>query len=419
MATTYGLNSFVNNQTNQNNSPNAQPQFVPVRVKSIILNEIHPKFKDLGEWNSLGAIEFEYVSNPSGQSNTLSVAYPLYPNTKNYPLVNEVVFLITLPSTGIGLTWNATRSYYVNVVSLWNHPHHNAYPENPNVAPPSQIKDYTQTTAGSVRRVTDQSTEIYLGQTFKERSNIHPLLPFEGDVIQEGRWGNSIRFGSTVNNRQNNWSTVGINGDPITILRNGQRKSILGLSSTGFVTDIIEEGWVPITEDINEDLSSIYSTSTQNIPLEASSTSYVSYKSDSPTNPKEYKDNPQIILNSGRLIFNTTQDHILLSSKKSINLNAVSSVNIDAPDTIIQSTNVYLGSKDATESVLLGDTTVSLLKILVQNLQSFMTICSTLVGVPAGTPLAPLNAVASQLITTLSQLNTNLDSTKSKYVKTA
>jgi len=405
----YGLNSFVNNQTNSSNGSNAQPQLVPVRVKSIILTEDHPKFKDLGEWNSLGAIEFEYVSNPSGQSNVLSVAYPLYPNTKNYPLINEVVFLITLPSTGIGLTWNATRSYYVNVVSLWNHPHHNAYPENPNVTPPSQIKDYTQTTAGSVRRVTDQSTEIYLGQTFLERSNIHPLLPFEGDVIQEGRWGNSIRFGSTVRRGggRNNWSSFGIDGDSLTILRNGQSPSAS------------EEGWIPITEDINKDLSSIYSTSTQKIPLEASSTSYVSYKTDSPTNPKEYKDNPQIILNSGRLMFNTTQDHILLSSKKSINLNAVSSVNIDAPNTIIQSTNVYLGSKDATESVLLGDTTISLLKTLVQNLQSFMTICSTLVGVPAGTPLAPLNAVASQLTTTLSQLNTNLDSTKSKYVKTA
>ena len=409
MATTYGLNSFVNNQTNQKNSPSAQPQFVPVRVKSIILNEDHPRFKDLGEWNSLGAIEFEYVSNPSGQSNVLSVAYPLYPNTKNYPLINEVVFLITLPSTGIGLTWNATRSYYVNVVSLWNHPHHNAYPENPNVAPPSQVKDYTQTGVGSVRRVTYQSTEIYLGQTFLERSNIHPLLPFEGDFIQEGRWGNSIRFGSTVKRggERNDWSSFGINGDPITILRNGQSPS----SS--------EEGWIPITENINQDLSSIYSTSTQKIPLEASSTSYVSYKSDSPINPKEYKDNPQIILNSGRLIFNTTQDHILLSSKKSINLNAVSSVNIDAPNTIIQSTNVYLGSKDATESVLKGDTTIKLLKTLVQNLQSFMTICSKQVGVPPGTPLAPLNAAASQLITTLSQLNTNLDNTKSKYVKTA
>jgi hypothetical protein len=383
-----------------------QSQYVPVRVKSIILNEGHPKFKELGEWNSLGAIEFEYVSNPSGPSNVLSIAYPLHPNTKNYPLINEIVFLITLPSTGIGLTWNATRSYYVNVVSLWNHPHHNAYPENSNISPPSQVKDYTQITAGSVRRITDQSTEIYLGQTFAERSNIHPLLPFEGDVIQEGRWGNSIRFGSTVMDNQNNWSTVGFDGDPIMILRNGQ-----SISAN-------DEGWIPITEDINKDLSSIYSTSTQKIPLEASSTSYISYKTDTPSNPKEYQNNPQIILNSGRLVFNTTQDHILLSSKKSINLNAFSSVNIDAPDTIIQSTNVYLGSKDATESVLLGDTTVSLLKTLVQNLQSFTQICSTLVGVPPGAPLAPLNAVASQLTTTLSQLSTNLDNIKSKYVKT-
>ena len=404
----YGLNSFVNNQSARSQGTTTQPQFVPVRVKSIILNEDHPKFKELGEWNSLGAIEFEYVSIPSGQPTKLSVAYPLTPNTKNYPLINEIVFLITLPSTGVGLTWNATRSYYVNVVSLWNHPHHNAYPENSNVAPPSQVKDYTQTTAGSVRRVTDQSTEIYLGQTFIERSNIHPLLPFEGDVIQEGRWGNSIRFGSTVRRGggRNNWSSFGIDGDPLIILRNGQ-----SISAN-------DEGWIPITEDINKDLSSIYSTSTQKIPLEASSTSYVSYKSDSPINPKEYKDNPQIILNSGRLTFNTTQDHILLSSKKSINLNAISSVNIDAPDTIIQSNNVYLGSKDATESVLKGDTTVKLLKTLVQNLQSFTQICSTLVGVPAGTPLAPLNAVASQLTTTLSQLNTNLDNIKSKYVKT-
>lgn len=415
MSTTFGFPSFNKTQNNQNQDTLAQAiaavgnQLTPVRVKNIVLTQDHPRFKELGEWNSLGAIEFEPVNNPSGQSNKLSVAYPLYPNIKNYPLVNEIVFLIPLPSTGIGLTWNAARSYYVSVVSLWNHPHHNAYPENPNVAPPSQVKDYTQTEAGSVRRVTDQSTEIYLGRTFRERSNIHPLLPFEGDIIQEGRWGNSIRFGSTVRRagERNDWSSFGLDGDPIMILRNGQSKNASG------------EGWVPITEDINQDLSSIYSTSTQKIPLNASSISYVSYKSNSPINPKEYNEGPQIILNSGRLVFNTTQDHILLSSKKSINLNAISSINIDAPDTIIQSTNVYLGSKDATEPVLLGDTTVSLLKTLVQNLQSFMQICSTLVGVPSGAPLAPLNAISSQLITTLSQLNTNLDNTKSKYVKTA
>ena len=413
MATQYGFPSFNKTQNPQQPSDLAQMisalgnQITPVRVKSIVLTSDHPRFKELGEWNSLGAIEFQSVNNPqNAASGNYSIAYPLYPNVKNYPLINEIVFLISLPSTGIGLTWNATRSYYVSLVSLWNHPHHNAYPENPNVAPPSQTKDYTQTQRGSVRRVTDQSTEIYLGRTFKERPNIHPLLPFEGDVIQEGRWGNSIRFGSTVKDNQNNWSTAGTNGDPIIILRNGQP------------TDASEEGWIPITEDINKDLSSIYSTSTQKIPLDASSTSYVSYKSDTPTNPKEYSNSPQLILNSGRLVFNTTQDHILFSSKKSINLNAVTSVNIDAPDTIIQSTNVYLGSKDATESVLLGDTTVELLKTLIQNLQAFMQVCSTLVGTPAGTPLAPLNAVASQLSTTLNQISSNLDNTKSKYVKT-
>ncbi|CAB4138601.1 hypothetical protein UFOVP331_161 [uncultured Caudovirales phage] len=404
----YGLNSFVNNQFTRGQGTIAQPQLVPVRVKSIILNEDHPKFTELGEWNSLGAIEFEYISNPSNKSKILSVAYPLQPNIKNYPLINEIVFLITLPSTGVGLTWNASRSYYVNVVSLWNHPHHNAYPENPNIAPPSQVKDYTQTTAGSVKRIEDIGTEIYLGQTFLERPNIHPLLPFEGDIIQEGRWGNSIRFGSTVRRGggRNNWSSFGIDGDPLIILRNGQPPS----SS--------DEGWVPITEDINKDLSSIYSTSTQKIPLEASSTSYVSYKSDSPTNPKEYNNNPQIILNSGRLIFNTTQDHILLSSKKSINLNAILSVNIDTPDTIIQSNNIYLGSKDATESVLKGDTTTDLLRKLIKNLEKFMIACSKQVGVPSNAPLAPLNKVASELVTTLSGLETNLNSIKSNRVKT-
>jgi hypothetical protein len=282
MPTTYGFPSFNNTQNNQNQGSLAQAitansnQIVPVRVKSIILNESHPRFKELGEWNSLGAIEYELVSIPSGQSNVLSIAYPLYPNVKNYPLINEIVFLTSLPNTGIGFTWNSTRSYYMSVVSLWNNQHHNAYPENSNVLAPSQLKDYSQTEAGSVRRVTDNSTEIFLGQTFKERSNIHPLLPFEGDMIQEGRWGNSIRFGSTVKDRQNNWSTVGVNGDPIIILRNGQP-----ISSS-------DEGWIPIIEDINKDLSSIYSTSTQKIPLEASSVSYVSYKSEQPTNPKEY-----------------------------------------------------------------------------------------------------------------------------------
>jgi len=410
MATKYGFEAFNNtiNINNENSISQAlaslQGQITAVRVKSIILDASHPRFKELGEWNALGVIEYQQVDNPL-ESPQYSTAAPLYPNLKNYPLINEIVFLIPLPNNSIGQLNSSTQSYYVNIVSLWNHPHHNAYPSNPDTPPPAQQKDYTQTQLGSVRRVTDGSTEIYLGYTFKERSNIHPLLPFEGDVIQEGRWGNSIRFGSTVQNTPNNWSSTGTNGDPIIIIRNGQR------------VDANSEGWVPITEDINQDLSSIYATSTQQIPLNAASTNYTSYKT-APITPNQYSGN-QVIINSGRLVFNSSADHILLSSTKTINLNAVSSVNIDTPTTIIQSNEVYLGSKDATEPVLLGDSTVNLLHTLVQNLKAFTDICSTVVGTAPGVPLGPLNAAASQLSITLAQLDINLDSTKSKYVKTA
>jgi hypothetical protein len=411
MATKFGFESFNKqlNNINQGNVFNALASLsqtvTAVRVKSIVLNETHPRFKELGEWNGLGTIEFQSVSNPQ-ESVSYSTAVPLFPNAKTYPLINEIVFLITLPDNNIGELTSSSKSYYLSIVSLWNHPHHNAYPTNPNTPPPSQQKDYTQTQAGSVRRVTDQSTEIFLGTTFKERSNIHPLLPFEGDVIQEGRWGNSIRWGSTVKNNPNNWSAVGNNGDPIIILRNGQSIN----AST--------EGWIPITEDINTDLTSIYATSTQQIPLKASSVSYASYKSNQPITPSQYSGN-QIILNSGRLVFNSTKDHILLSSKQSVNLNAVTSVNIDAPNTIIQSNNVYLGSKDATQPVLLGNTTVQLLNQLITSLNAFMSICSLTVGTSPGVYISALGTAASQMMTTLNQLQSNLEGTKSKYVKTS
>ena len=226
-------------------------------------------------------------------------------------------------------------------------------------------------------------------------------------MIYEGRWGNSIRFGSTIKTIKgdtplNNWSKgTSTNGDPILIFRNGQGPEI-------------GNGFDYITEDINTDLGSIYFGSTQQIPLEASSTSYISYKTNPPTLPNQYSGN-QIIINSGRLVFNSYNDHILLSSNKSINLNSVESINIDSPKTIIQSENVYLGSKNANEPLLLGNQTVQLLNQLITNLSGFMNICSTAVSTPPGTPLVQLNIAASQVNSSLQSLQANLDSLKSKY----
>lgn len=392
------LNANANNGFNVANAISQANLIRAVRVLSIVLDETHPRFKELGEWNGLGTIEFEDVINPL-PSPSLLIAKPLQGNSKNLPLINEIVYIISLPNTDIASISSNTISYYINTVSLWNHPHHNAFPTSPNNLPPTQQKDYAQTALGNVRRITDQSTEIFLGKTFKERSNIHPLLPFEGDIIYEGRWGNSIRVGSTVKNTINNWSTTGSNGDPITIIRNGQ----------GTQT---EEGWIPTIEDINNDDSSVYFTSTQKIPLKASSTSYLSYKNNPPQTPDQYA-GKQIIINSGRLVFNSTLDHILFSSKKSINLNAQESVNIDAPIVILQSGKVYLGSKNATEPLLLGNKTISTLNNLITNLSAFLQICATVVSTAPGTPIVPLNLAASQLSSQLKVIQGNLEKLKS------
>ena len=367
------------------------------RVTDIVLTSEHPRFKNVGEWNGIGTIFYEPIDKRLQSPN--NTAKPLDSNLKRFPLINEFIYIIAFPNTNLDVDPYSITNYYINSVSLWNHPHHNAYPNNSNVLAPSQQKDYVQTQAGSVRRVIDQSTEIFLGKTFKERANIHPLLPFEGDTIYEGRWGNSIRLGSTVKDTPNNWSAIGENGDPITIIRNGQ-----GTQS--------EEGWIPIVENINNSDSSITLTSTQQIPLQASSTSYISY-STPPTSPNKYS-GKQILLNSGRLVFNSNQDHILLSSAKSINLNSVESVNIDTKKFITQADQIFLGKEDlANQPLMLGNNTVDLLKNLTSAVKELTQTLQNLTSAPVapGSPAVfpTLRAPMSQLVLTLESLENQLD----------
>jgi hypothetical protein len=384
------------------------------RVIDIVLDANHKLFKIAGEWQGIGTIAYDSVINPSGQDSfSLPLARPILANNKTYPLIGEIVHIITAPDTRIGKVTNSTNSYYINTIGLWNTANHNAYPINSNIPPPSQQKTYTMTELGSLRTVTDQYTKLNLGNTFQERGYIHSLVAYEGDMIYEGRWGNSIRFGSTIKTKDpeaiglNNWSQgLSTSGDPITIIRNGQP---LKENKTA--------GYLPIIENINDDLTSIYLTSTQTIPLNASSVSYFSYPSNPPQNINKFN-GPQLIYNSGRIVLNTNQDHLLLSSIKSVNLNAIESVNIDTPTTIIQSNKVLLGSKNATEPVLLGDSTIATLTSILNNLNEFLQVCSTVIVTSSPGDLIPLNASANIVSSKLDAIKSNLEKLKSNTVKT-
>jgi hypothetical protein len=276
---------------------------------------------------------------------------------------------------------NSIGSYYLTPISIWNNQHHNAVPDN-----------------------TNNKQNLNLGDTFKEKNNINPLLPFEGDNIFEGRWGNSIRLGSTVKNKNNNWSLYGDNGDPILIIKNG----IISKN----------DSWICLPEDINNDLSSIYYTSTQKIPIKTSSKQYKSFKSDSPINPEEYT-KPQIIVTSDRILINSKKDHILLSSNKSINLNSNEYVTIDAKKgTIIDTPELLLGSNKATEHLLLGDKSIQLFKEVLDEMISLTKQLSVLTSLPPSSPFIPLNAQSTKSQLKLTLLKNKLNTLLSKQNKT-
>ena len=151
------------------------------RVLSVVLDESHPRYKELGGPKAIGAVEIVDVAGGSAdysttnQNQNYTVAYPLFPGTKNYPLINEVIYLISQPSKKIQNKTTAFSLYYISVVNLWNHPHHNAIPYSAGSSTPQNSKNYQDTTAGSTNKLTDSSGTIKFGEYFKERQNINPF----------------------------------------------------------------------------------------------------------------------------------------------------------------------------------------------------------------------------------------------------
>ena len=212
----------------------------PSRVKDILINNNSDLFEKLDGWAGLGTIQFSPLYTTLDNNNkNLFFAKPLFGNIKQYPIKDEIVLILNLPSPKQNENENSSEYYYLNIpISFWNDNHHNAYADI----------SYTN--------------QVQLGNTFDEKTNIKTLLPEEGDIIIEGRWGHSIRFSSTTPNKENNnnsWSSVpsGNPGSPITIIRNNQKNNE-------------QSPWIPIQEDINEDGSSIILSSDQEIPLNLS-----------------------------------------------------------------------------------------------------------------------------------------------------
>lgn len=213
----------------------------------------------------LGKIAFQFLIGY--QDRTLDsagniLAKPMNSAMKHIPVEGEFVQIVPGPGLGLNDTRGQIDYYYTPPFDLWGASHHNALPD---LGDYGNYVNYTTNTpeqTSATNRATDVSfsgsVAYPLGPNFYEKSDIKALRVFTGDVTLEGRWGNSIRFGSTTPNRKtdNYWSEVGAIGDPITIIRNGQGPQL------------DKTPWVPTVENINRDASSIYLTAGQKVVID-------------------------------------------------------------------------------------------------------------------------------------------------------
>lgn len=211
----------------------------------------------------IGSITFQLIGGLQDrtlQSGGNPVAKPISSAIKQLPLEGELVLIQQGPSIKMNESKGQRAYFYSLPYNVWNASHHNAFPDLGDVAIyTNQVaRDYEDSIeANQPTNLTQTGSASYpLSPSFLEKSNIKSLRPFVGDLTIEGRWGNSIRFGSTTANKQlNSWSRQGTVGSPITIIRNGQGRQ---LDPTA---------WVPLVEDINRDPASIYLTNGQEITI--------------------------------------------------------------------------------------------------------------------------------------------------------
>jgi hypothetical protein len=392
MVTKYGLSSLRNSPS----SGGSPFKFKVGKVFATVMDEKTPSkkvFDQCGGWSGVGTVLFKFYPANKAKDNYeenktsktvlgYSTAKPLFPNQKYIPLNGELILVFSLPSisTQGSKANNGPSYYYMTNINLWGNNHSNSQTANP---------------------------EHPLGLGFDENPNIQSLLPFEGDYILEGRFGNTLRFGSTnkINTGENFWSNSGRNGDPITILTNGHK----------FGSEKL------YVEDINKDSSALYLTSTQKVPLEVSKTKLNPLTTTSL--PNKYIEGSQAILTADRVVINSKTENVLLFAQNNIELYTKNTISLDADTrTVINSPVIFLGmngSQIPEEPVLLGNETVFLLNTLLTSLSTFSTICSSALNGSKGSPMTQLNTAARGLKESVDNLIPKLIDIKSQKVRVA
>lgn len=358
-------------------------------------------------WIGRALVRTIYTQNKV-EKEQLVWAYPIESNISEYPLINEVVIVVKY----------LDQIYYTRKLNQFNHINSNerfgleqlfgGFNDNGIQKGNRELNNSKKEFQGpksTSRHDGGYGFEGVVGRYFVINKNIRPIKRFEGDLVIESRFGQSIRFAAYDNKRENDTGFENYKdyyqkipnpytglpsggGNPHIIIRNRQRlilkegeeKKLHEKLPPIKGTKVEKNTGGYIEEDINNDGSTIAITSGQTI------TKWVTtcYKqmweekkeeqpSFSPPGCSSFKfpilDKDQIVINTDRIILSARFAEMFMYSKKRFGIVTDSEFTIDSHDqlvlntnqkTVINSPSIYLGEYNITdEPVLLGQTTVN------------------------------------------------------------
>jgi hypothetical protein len=249
-------------------------------------------------------------------------ARPANPNIKQIPLIGEHVLIFRAINQENTADNRYDHWYYFPAFPIQSGINNNALP------------GISRNRGNDVNDIPQSIAEQPLGEEFEEKI-VSPLQPFEGDVLLEGRWGNSIRLGSTGKQTDDRYSlnsqfTGESSTDPIIILSNQQ----INKKNKEFVVESFED-----------DHSSLYLTSTQQI-----NDSGIALDLKKHTAVADFNSS-QFIGSANRVILHSKEDSIILNSSRRISL--------------IASEGIRIGSDNANIALVRGDKLKDLLAELI------------------------------------------------------
>lgn len=280
-------------------------------VIDVVVNDSHPEYAKDGY--NVGAIQFRFLhSNYYREQGSLNWALPMDTNITDYPLLQEIV-IITKALNRFYYTKKLNTSSRVTSQPLWGLNDELSPPDNPS----SRVSDYQSSTVNPKQE--NNAAKYKLGKFFKDQDSVRRLRHDEGDVVIEGRSGQSIRLGAAWK-ADTQFKSTTTNQAPNMLFRVGPSPRVKASVDNIFGL---------VTEDINEDATSVWLVSDQLVPLNLSTAKNKVHKASVADFPKRLDGN-QLIINTDRIVMNTKKDKILGHSQNGIHWTTIKDFTVDS-----------------------------------------------------------------------------------------